>query len=234
MTFPTILSVIDTGAEGTTVNAAMPASGINSGDLLILIAHNDGSEGGDFIDLPSGDWQTNYLEHQNFSSFGLTVSWIIADGTENGTIVQCDINGVTTETIGVLIVHIQNNDSASAPEFLLDTTNRATDTWESIGPLTPSWDSSSIDTMWLASAGKNAASTTWDDFPPNMIDNNVNYTDPGSQNTPLATNASRAANFTSAEQTSAHSDPCIHRNFLMAIRGTAGGISIEVPTGPVW
>jgi hypothetical protein len=121
---------------------AYPASGINSGDLLIGLWANDGTD--DLPTWPSGDWADNELYQQN-SGHGGSISYIIADGTENGGTFEVTHNSETTCSY---ILHIENWHGTTAPEVGTRVAG-ATNDWEIVSVTPAGWDSSVDDTLWL-------------------------------------------------------------------------------------
>ena len=167
MSFPTLTSATVSGVtSGTSTTVNYPASGINSGDLLICIWSNDG--GIDLPTWPAGDWADNELYQQN-STHGSSVSWIIADGTENGgSFAVTHPNEGTTATL----LHFENWHGTTPPEVSTRGSGGGDD-WRAHS-LNPSWASETDDTTWLAVLTYDNSTRTIDGYPSGFTGNQSN------------------------------------------------------------
>ena len=144
-----VIESVTTSGSNTAVEPAVvdyPASGIDAGDLLIMLIGNDGSA--DLPDFPTGDWDDNKLLRTTPSAggFGMGVSWKIADGTENGGSENVGFSAGVEEWAGA-IIHISNWHGSQPPE--ISTVASANSNDSMAVSLDPSWDAANQGNAWI-------------------------------------------------------------------------------------
>ena len=230
MTFPTFVATATvSGSQATAVTISYPAT-VLAGELILLIGSNDGG-GADFPTLnPIGSW-TELVAPANAGSSGHSIYWLDAVGTEDGGTENFDI--ASAEGTTASMIRIADWDNISPPEISARGTGTADD-WEAVSAFNPSWDSNTIDTLWIAgiSGIDNGGNGGIAAFPTGYNDNQAHDTSSvstafashgyGTQAT-LATSLSSDAKFATLSQNGTHF------TWIMAIRGvSAGGLSIPV------
>jgi hypothetical protein len=121
MAFATVTSVTSTfdSAASDALVANFPASGINSGDLIIAMEGQDG--GGNHATITAGTRYTSFVDLLAGVSFGphaAAVAYLIADGTENGGTLTFGFNSTPdTEECQAWLIHIEGWHGTTAPEY---------------------------------------------------------------------------------------------------------------------
>ncbi len=227
MTVPTIEAQRNSGngSAESPASVLMPASGISSGDLLIILIGNDGT--GDIPNFPTGVWEDNLLFESNpFTGNGFGASWKEADGTENGTSVSVAFSGGAEEW-AAKVLHIKNWDNASAPEA----SNQEGDNTDDLPAngltltLTPSWGSDTVDTLWLFFYSSDGTdNTTVTTFPTEFTDNQENYyPGTGAPTIAFASCDDVTATLNPAEVENGMSAQDGHNCAMIAVRGASAG-----------
>ncbi|MCB7130270.1 MAG: hypothetical protein J3T61_12110 [Candidatus Brocadiales bacterium] len=204
------------GSDQTSTNVSYPASGINSGDLLVCIWVNDGA--GDLPTWPTGDWADNVLYSEN-NSHGSSVSYIIAAGTENGGTFNVTHASQATEAF---LLHFQNWHGTTPPEVGARAFANS-DAWNATS-ITPSgWDSSVDDTLWIGLMTTDQLSRTISSWPSEIPDNRTSTGGGTIPNIFYATDDTSGASKSIALLNGSLSSSLNHRVAILGIRGAAAG-----------
>ena len=168
MSFPTF-TISQLGSSSNTTSYAVTWPSTDDGDLIVLIAQNDGS--GDFITPPTGQWLDNVIFAGNDGGCGHLASYYECDGTESGTFTLAVSSGETLDVM-LLLIPAGEWDTGEVPEGIIGTGSSTAN--PDVGTLTPSWGSS--DTLYICCSMQDAneQDPTVYPLPDNQTQNSVN------------------------------------------------------------
>ena len=176
--FPYIVSVTqtDVGSDLETHTVNYPASGIERGDLGILLASCDGS--GETFQNVGGGWSPLLNEAGPGAAGGALAAFKYFNGSENGDTFPVGVTGgAPGETAVYQLFLIRGHDPSKKPE--LSSATFTTSTTITCDPLSPSWGAQ--DALWIWATMRDPQNHVLTAFPAGYDDNQLEWAISGTE-----------------------------------------------------
>ncbi len=221
MTFPTFVAAATvSGYSGSSGTLDYPAT-VVTGELNLLIISSDGGGGSDVVEVDTAGW-TELIGQSTSEVEGCSIHWQPGLAANGGGTVSCSQG--SSEGITGSFIRITGWDGTTAPEISPRGTS-SNDDWQAVSALNPSWNASTIDTIWIAGLTGVDGAVSVDAWPTGYDDNqsyDVFNTSSGFGRHGYATQENSIASLGSADVISALSANAGHMTWVMAIRGVSG------------
>jgi hypothetical protein len=233
MTVPTLAAAVAFGNNTAEVNATYTYDSPSADELIIIIHGNDSNN--DFPGFPgSPDPAVIITENSPASSHGYGVGYLKAAGTEGTGTFDLTHDGSSAEEWAGYYLRIQGWDGTTAPEVGART-GTATDNRTRACSLTPSWDSSTDDTLWIWVSTTDGSAITITGGYPTELTANTQQTSPGtgSPNVAIGTATTSIATFATVNFATVNMSGSInHTEFIIGVKGAGAGGGGATPHQP--